>query len=207
MADVRGRIRTLLAARAQREADAEASAKLAAAMEARVKQRGTLPPDTYAMRAYELRPLAECYPDTFDGQCEAHSASERAAVNRAIMIGLMDDPASMHPGVRALHDALPEEEQEKWKVVRRLLKGQSVSATRIHGAVENVELLDRASRMMFAKLCNERPTYFGGALFYCYSRVELYPARMLGGDVVDAKTFETRIQHRLDAGMQVVWGY
>ena len=63
---MRDRIRTLLAARAQREADAEASAKLAAAMEARVKQRGTLPPDTYAMRAYELRPLAECYPDTFD---------------------------------------------------------------------------------------------------------------------------------------------
>lgn len=62
-------------------------------MEARAQQRGALPPDTYDQRAYELRPLAEYYPDTFDGQCEAHSASERAAINRAIVMGLMDDPA------------------------------------------------------------------------------------------------------------------
>ena len=73
----------------------------------------------------------------------------------------------------------------------------------IHGEDDKVELLQRATRLSLATLCNERLTFYGVPLFRAYARSELYFARLWGEDIVDAATFERRIQNLLSAGMQV----
>ena len=43
---------------------------------------------------------------------------------RALVLGLMAEPALMAPAVQALHDALPQREQQQWVAVRRFLQAQ-----------------------------------------------------------------------------------
>ena len=50
---------------------------------------------------------------------------------------------------------------------------------------------------------NERLTYFGEALFHAHARSEIYPSRLIGGDVMQANTFENRIQRLLRGGMPI----
>ena len=184
-------------------AAAAGRAALQAAMMAAAEQSGTpREEDTLARRAFDLQPARECYPHSFRGE-EMHSEAECNAVSRAIALGFMDPPGSMQPGVAALYTKLPVEEQHQWSGRREFLRAQRASVIRITGEEATVELLDRASRLQFAMLYNERLTYFGEALFHAYARCEIYPSRLIEGDVMQANTFENRIQSLLRGGMQI----
>jgi len=184
-------------------AAAAGRAALQAAMMAAAEQSGTpREEDTLARRAFDLQPARECYPHSFRGE-EMHSEAECNAVSRAIALGFMDPPGSMQPGVAALYTKLPVEEQHQWSGRREFLRAQRASVIRITGEEATAELLDRASRLQFAMLYNERLTYFGEALFHAYARCEIYPSRLIEGDVMQANTFENRIQSLLRGGMQI----
>ena len=109
----------------------------------------------------------------------------------------------MQPGVAALYARLPIEDQHEWERLREFLRAQRASVITIIGDQEKAELLDRATRLQFAMLYNERFTYFGEALFHAHARSEMYPGRLIGGDVMDANTFENRIRGLLDGGMPI----
>ena len=185
-------------------ADVAMRADLQAAMQAAAERSGTpLEVDTYAQRAFELRAASECYPPNFGAE-EEHSEAECNAVSRAIVVAFMDDPRNMQPGVAALYDRLPVEEQHEWEGRRGFLRAQRASVVTITaGDQKKAELLDRASRLQFAMLYNERLTYFGKALFHAHARSEMYPGRLLGGDVMDWITFENHVQQLLRGGMQI----
>ena len=176
--------------------------RLAAAMAATGRRGVHLEVDTWAQALFMLKPSSECLPSAFDGATSV-SQPECDAVSRVVVMALMDEPDDMQPGVRALHDALPEEQRHRWTAVRRFLRAQRGSVMTIFNDEMKAEKLDRASRVQFAMLSNERPEYFGVALFHAWARIELYPARLLGGDVMDADTFQRRIQRLLDSGMQI----
>ena len=187
---LRDEVLKFLKERARRAAVAAQRKVLASALAAKAAQCCVkMQADDYAQNSYELRPPAECCPLNFNGT-EEHSPSERAAVNRHLMLGLMLELVAMSPGVRKLHDALSREEQALWADFREHPREQRLSAVRIHGEGEQVEQLDRATRLEMAILVNERLTYYGVPLFHCYTRVEIYLARLLGEDVVDADNFQ-----------------
>ena len=90
----------------------------------------------------------------------------------------------------ALHDALSAAEQAGWADVREHLCEQMAAAVSIHGECKKVQQLDLATRAEIALLVNERLAYHGVPLFHSYARVEIYVARLLGEDIVDADTFQ-----------------
>ena len=83
--------------------------RLAAAMAATGRRGVHLEVDTWAQALFMLKPSSECLPSAFDGATSV-SQPECDAVSRVVVMALMDEPDDMQPGVRALHDALPEEQ-------------------------------------------------------------------------------------------------
>ena len=206
LGEARAAVERVLRERALCEAVAAQRNRLAAAAAAKAAQHEAMGPDTYADVAFGLEADGGCCPRDFDGTGE-HSPSEVAAVNRRVTLGLLLQPSIMPSGVRKLHDALPPGEQAKWAEVREHLHAQRASAVSIHGECEEVEQLDRATRLQMAILVNERLTYYGVPLFHSYARSEMYPARLLGEDVVDADTFQRRIERLLKGGMRIGEGF
>ena len=203
LAGVRAKGEALLRERNLTAAAAANRAVVTEAVAAAAARRGVqMDADSYAQATLSFGPLAACYPPTFDGR-EEHTPAEIAAVNRHLIVGLMLEVDDMSQGQRALYDELPAAEQESWADVRQHLAEQHDAAVSIHGECEEVEQLDRATRTEIALLVNERLTYHGVPIFHCYARVEIYLARLLKEDIVDADTFQRRIDRLLGAGMGI----
>ena len=129
LGDLRNEGKALLKERERIAAATAKRAALAQAVAAAAAQRGSLEEDTYAKATYSAAPPKQRYPQEFNGTQE-HTDAEIAAANRHLVMGLMLEPDDMSPGQRALHDALPAEEQVRWVEVRAYLREQKASAVK-----------------------------------------------------------------------------